>query len=418
MDTKSKARSFLINYTDRPYVILGIFIVAGLTLYSFYPNLADTEFDEAGIMRIITIFVIANSLFSLVLPITMKRESLLSRRKDLIFSLFALWLSVFFVLIEIVRGEPYYFRSVFTEFANPFTKFAIIIWLFGIFYLLRITFRILTLDNIHFNKSDLSFKHNKPKNWGIESIDTKFAGDAKNIYFPIYLLAKEDTRPWTILQRFIISGLSFPALSKTKKSGAIYFTFTRPASEIKDALEKEKTTLESQKESYSGVMGNVRIDWNNIVFIDCYTLKNERELWNKDIKKITNLDYADSNNPHELNRKYEQALRKLFKNNCEHIRVVYDAISDFLTFTDFHLATQYLRHNMGFEQRKKIESLYLFRAGTMPKEKEEYFLWFANGVLKMNRKTDNSTSYIEIDFRGPFKEPQQFKLDYDYKIKT
>jgi len=181
LDTKSKARFFLINYTDRPYVILGIFIVAGLTLYSYYPNLADTEFDEAGIMRIITIFVIANSLFSLVLPITMKRESLLSRRKDLIFSLFALWLSVFFVLIEIVRGEPYYFRSVFTEFANPFTKFAIIIWLFGIFYLLRITFRILTLDTIHFNKSDLSFKHNKPKNWGIESIDTKLAEDKMKI---------------------------------------------------------------------------------------------------------------------------------------------------------------------------------------------------------------------------------------------
>ena len=130
------------------------------------------------------------------------------------------------------------------------------------------------------------------------------------------------------------------------------------------------------------------------------------------------MDYANSFDPHDINKKYEKALKKLRDRGCNNIRVAYDSISDFLTFTDFQIATQYLRHNMGFEQRREIQSLYLFRSGTMEKEKEEYFLWFANGVLQMKSETtaDPKKQVIDVEFRGPFRTPRTFMMDYNYNL--
>jgi hypothetical protein len=124
---------------------------------------------------------------------------------------------------------------------------------------------------------------------------------------------------------------------------------------------------------------------------------------------------ADPSNPHDLNRKYEEALRYLAnKRGCKSVRVVYDALSDFLKFTDVILATQYLRHNMVWEEQSSIESLYLFRSGTIDEDLKEYFVWFANGVLQIKRSQANNRTYLECDFRGPFKQSLPFKLDFNY----
>ncbi len=70
-------------------------------------------------------------------------------------------------------------------------------------------------------------------------------------------------------------------------------------------------------------------------------------------------------------------------------------ISDFLNLSDSQLAFQYLRHNMVWEEEKKVESFYLLRRGTLSsKETEEYFLWFSNGVLKLERTIPNDSEVI------------------------
>jgi hypothetical protein len=78
---------------------------------------------------------------------------------------------------------------------------------------------------------------------------------------------------------------------------------------------------------------------------------------------------------------------------------------------------------MVWEEEKKVESLYLLRPGTLSsKETEQYFLWFSNGVLKLERTIPKDkrdiyykSGYIEADFRGPFKGSFKFKLDFDTK---
>ena len=407
------------------WVIPLIFASIGVVAYWYFPNLSDTVLDEPGIARILTIFVIANSLFSLIVPIVIKRESLRNKRKNLIVSLFCLWASVFVILIEIIRGEPYYLAS-FPDFPNPFTRIAIIPWIFGVVYLLQTTYATLTIDNIQFEKEKLDFKQKNPEQWGFESINNQLSQRDKDIYFPIIVLADEATRPWKILLRFIVSSLSYDNSNDRRSEntkncpGAIYFTFTRPASEIKNMLESELSKMieeDSNIEENKILGGEVNID--NVIFIDCYSLDAEKGLWNNNLKK-ENLYYANSFDPHEINKKYEKALKKLRDRGCNNIRVAYDSISDFLTFTDFQIATQYLRHNMGFEQRREIQSLYLFRSGTMQKEKEEYFLWFANGVLQMKSKTteDPKKQVIDVEFRGPFRTPKKFMLDYSYNTYT
>lgn len=159
--------------------------------------------------------------------------------------------------------------------------------------------------------------------------------------------------------------------------------------------------------------GDCKMD--NLIFIDCYSLNEEQELWNSDLNEF-NLLYANSYDPHEINSKYEIALNRLNDRGCNNVRVTYDAISDFLTFTDFEIATQYLRHNMGFKQRRKIESVYLLRNRTMENEKEQYFLWFANGILQMKAVSEDKKELIDVKFTSPFREPKKFKLDYNYDL--
>ena len=396
-----------------PWIVLAVILLGGFMIYSLFPNLTDTVLDQTGLSRIITIFIIASSLFSLVIPITIKREALRNRKNDLVFSLFALWISVFLVLLEIIRGEPYYLLT-YPDFANPFTRFAVIIWCVGVFYLLKTTVATLSVDTIKFQKDDLKFQHNNPKDWGIKVLNDKLSTADKDIYFPMIVLGDETSRPWKVLLRFILSEFVVKPIKndteKKRETGAIYFTFTRPASEIEEMLKEELDKMVVEKL----INSKDDVNWNNILFVDCYTLKSKRKLWNGKKTNCT-VYYADSYNPHKINEKYEEALKKLSESNCGHIRVAYDAISDFLKFTDFQIATQYLRHNMGFEQRNGVESLYLFRMGTMDKIKEEYFLWFSNGLLRLKQETDSKNDEIlDVKFRGPFRVPQKFKMDYNY----
>ena len=234
--------------------------------------------------------MIANSLFSLTVPIIIKRESLRDKRQNLIVSLFCLWASVFLILIEIIRGEPYYLAS-FPDFPNPFTRIAILPWIFGVVYLLQITYVTLTIDNIQFQKEELIFEQKNPKNWGFRSINEQLSKSDKEIYFPIIVHADEATRPWKILLRFIVSGLSHDNSNDGRRNentkncpSAIYFTFTRPASEIKGMLQSELNKMSKEDPNNDEILGgNVVLD--NVIFIDCYSLDAEKELWNNNLKK-------------------------------------------------------------------------------------------------------------------------------------
>lgn len=384
-------------------------------------QIVETSFDLDTIGQILTIFVIADSLLSLVITYVMQRQALLRWRGRIYIALLLLWIAVLLPLFELLLGTPPFYIDVFEKILNnPLVKSAIVLWFGGIVILLITANRIFTLDFIQFNKSKLlGFRHNQPRKWGLKSINEILAQERdQDIYFPIIVYGDEYSRPWRILQRFFVAGLTYQLANSENSAGGIYFTFTRPAHEIKDALDRTYANLKEEKTSNSDIIGDKQLDWKNVVIIDCYTELAEKYAEKKNFHLPCKIIYADPNNPHDMNKKYEEAIKLLRKNCCKNIRVVYDAISDFLKFTDRQLASQYLRHNMGYEYREKLESLYLFKSGTLPKEDEEYFLWFANGAFKILRKTsvENGVTndYLEIDFRGPFKQAKTFKLDFSY----
>jgi len=385
----------------------------------------ETIFDLDSYAKILTVFVIANSILSIAITYTMQRQSLIRWRLRVYLALVLLWVAILLSFSEILFFEMPFQIVIDQEntLYNPLLKSASIIWIIGISLLLIVLWRIFSLDFIKFGKSNLSreFHQNKPKLWGTKSLNDIMAQHSDKIYFPIIINANEHIRPWRLLQRFFLSGLTY---NQPYTPGGIYFTFTRPAHEIYSMLKRRYEELVTENQSQPGIIGDIKLDWKNVVIVDCYTKKTEKYEKTKNNEKIKEskmkILYADSNNPHNLNKNYEKALKRLKKKNVKNVRVVYDAISDFLKFTDEKLATQYLRHNMGFEQRENIESLYLFKMGTLKKEDEDYFLWFANGVLKLKRKTEgkDEDDYIQAEFRGPFAHARRFKLDFDYKIKN
>jgi len=247
LQTATKSRIFnLANKLDHPLSWAILFAISGFLIISYYPRINAFEMNLDAIMKINTIFVIANSLFSLIFPLTMKRESLFGRRHDLVWSLFAIWFSVFLVLFEIIRGQPYIIHSI--GIPNLFTKIAIFSWGFGIFQLLRFSYRVITLDKIRLTRSETEFVHNQEKNWGLKLFDNKLQEEDKKIWYPIYILGNEEARPWEILQRFLLSGMTFSPKDPKKPTGGIYFTFTRPTSEIVEMLVNLEGKLKTESE--------------------------------------------------------------------------------------------------------------------------------------------------------------------------
>jgi hypothetical protein len=135
--------------------------------------------------------------------------------------------------------------------------------------------------------------------------------------------------------------------------------------------------------------------------------------WLKRDRFANGYTFVDPRNPHDLNKRYEKALVSLSKRKCESVCVVYDALSDFLCFTDEQIAIQYLRHNMYWEEEKNVSSIYLFRQNTVQnKFLEEYIIWFAKAVFYFEVKGKKPCFRI----RGLFKGPKSYKIDYDMNL--
>ncbi len=316
------------------------------------------------------------------------------------------WAAIVLPLVELQVNPSLTVTVSQITIPNPLTKLAVVLWILGIMRLLNIVYRIFKLDFIRFNKSAIPRDSNAPTAWGVEGIDQKLAGRARGNYYPVVIAADENSRPWNILQRFIIAG----RIASPESHGSVYFTFTRPAdvilAQLKSTAERGFGLTKSDAQ---------KLMMERVVIVDCYTqFAKQEETTRTSSDQVLR---ADPNNPHDVNRQYEKALKRLLKADCKSFRVAYDAISDFLVLTDLQLATQYLRHNMVWEGRHDIQSLYVLRAGTLKSELEQYFFWFANGTLKLTMSSPSQgEAYLQADFRGPFKHAITFKLDFDYKL--
>jgi hypothetical protein len=393
---------------------------------SSIPFVGSPFFDLTTISEILTIFVIADSLLSLAITYTMQRIALAKWRRPMWIILIMIWLTIILPLIELSITKPPWRAEILGGFNNPLTKSAIIIWLFSITSLLYIARSIFTLDLITYKTgSRPPFKKLVPEKWGVDSIDLQLRGTNVMMYYPITISADEYSKSWEIAQRFIVTGLTYQSSSCWEEGccyGAIYFSFTRPPVEIFLALK-------GIYDKYNPPNGKTKISWQNLVIIDCYTqfakrsekVLDKRRTFRKTIGIPCQVYHADPRNPHDVNAQYEKALRAVGQRNCKCLRVAYDTISDFLYLTDIQIAFQYLRHNMVWENSNNVESLYLFRPGTISsKEMEEYFLWFSNGVLKLERKFSDEKDhkdYLQADFRGPFEDgARRFRLDFQFHL--
>jgi hypothetical protein len=392
----------------------------------------DTPFDLDTIGQILTVFAIADSLLTLGITYTLQRLALARWRGHMWIILILIWAALILPIIELQLAKPPWEFVI----SNLLTKIAVLIWITGVALLLFIARKIFLLDLIKYEKDSQQkpFESEKRKKWGVQSINKVLEGcENDDIYFPIVIAADEYSRPWEILSAFILSGL-------TSGYGGILFSFTRPASRNWSALDKMFEDYLNHGGRYPYLeFDNSKIDWEKLVIIDCYSNLAKRDKAErreiKDIPKksrmgVPKILFADPSNPHDVNKKYEMARKYFFSDrlialregglHVSGLRVGYDAISDFLSLTDFQLGTQYVRHNMGSEDERKIESLYLFRTGTLPQaQTEQYFFWFSNGLLRLERVLPeaNVVSHLQADFRGPFKKgARRFKLDFQFKL--
>ena len=347
------------------------------------------------IINIGQILGITTSVVTVSIIYVIERKALIEHRKFLWYALLLLWSGIFLIIIDLIL------RFLF-EYINAFAIVGIIYWLVGIIIFMRIFHQMCYLETITFSNIDDISEFNKfEPRFRVECIDSVIEQAKKydiDLHFPVILAADEGWRPWNI-------GLNLANDALEKEAAVIFFTFTRPASMICDQLKNNFEKFESTTEIMSD---NIKMG-ENLIIIDCFTpiaIKSKKDKLKKGVL------FADPRNPHQLNKKYNRALKHLHKNKNKLV-VIYDSISEFLFFSDIELATQFLRNNIVWEEEQNINSLYIVRLNTLEKSLEEYILWFANVVIYL--KTENQMPLMKI--RGLFKDPRNYDIQYNYKLK-
>ncbi len=384
---------------------------------------------------------IITSVVTIVIVYVIERKALIGWRKILWSALLLLWIGIILIILALIL--------LFTfEYSNLLSISGIFFWILGILLFMGIFYQMCFLETIPFSKPDDIYFDELESRFKADCIDSAIEQakkEKKKFHFPVILAADEGWQPWII-------GLDLANDAFEQEAGVVYFTFTRPASMI-------FKQLHIKSKQNKGTIGA------NLIIIDCFTpiekpvrifllyrkcikyifsafqFKNktddlekcilsadprnpdelnekyDRALEHLSKNKTDDLEkgmlFADPRNPHELNKKYNRALEHLHKNKkIKKLVVIYDSLSEFLLFSDMELAIQYLRHNMVWEEKNNVNSLYIVRLNTLEKSLEEYILWFADVVIYF--KTENQMPLMRI--RGLFKGPRNYAIEYNYKF--
>lgn len=336
-------------------------------------GLCHASLNTDAITGIGVIFGFITSFLSVVITQTFYRKAMARWRIKLWRCMLGLWLGVIMIILDLI------YPISFATAPNLGTKIGIIAWVFGLFGLLYIFRHIARLETIIFNKPDVNFSSSFFPYFGKKCIDSVIGqslSEKGRPSYPLILAADESWKPWEVAQGFSSNALS-------EGAGLIWFWFSRPPHGI------EKSPNRVDIDCFSSVAGKIKKD---------------------DLKNC--ILYADPRNPHNMNEKYEKAINQL--RNLKGLCVIYDALSDFLYFSDEAIAAQYLRHNMFWEEENNVRSIYIFRVRTLKPELEQYIFWFANAVITLT--TDKKTDTPLLNTRGLFREPKCYKTDYDLKI--
>jgi len=308
-----------------------------------------TAFNQDTIIKIGQMLSFISIFLSLAITQVFQRRAFVRWRMDLWICLAILWFSIILILVDLfLYPHPVY------PFNNLWTTLGVAIWVVGIFLLMRVFWYIFHLELQGFSKpkafSDPSkqyFKFFYPKfgaNCIDKVIDDVISRNKDKILFPMILAADESWRPWVIAEGFSDNALNIPE----KNAGVIWFCFSRP---------HEPGLAASPVPRYlPGPCYEVGSKVDNKITIDCFDpfckMKDDRE---------RGLLFADPRNAHQMNEKYNLAIGLLKDRGCEKLCVIYDALSDFLFFSDKEIAAQYLRHNMAWEATNRVCSIYIFR---------------------------------------------------------
>lgn len=353
-------------------------------------NIFSIEMDDSKIRAIATVLGFANSFMTFVILQVLNRKIFARWRMSSWTTVVFLWAGIIPCIFELII--PININAI--GFKNIGTKTGVVFWFIGIIMLIYLMAKILRADLIAFKKPEASFS--KQEKFGIQSVDVlieKARKEGKKFYFPVLLIGERASNPHHFAQRFLMTGIESGAAS-------IYFTFTRPPEIIIAQLGRLGFCNETQG--------------NQLVIVDCYNplIKQGKSMKKRNYSNITVLS-ADPRNPHYVNKIYEQAIRIAINGNYTSLRVVYDSFSDFLLFADAELIITYLRHNVVWEERSGVQSLYILWPEALDKPlSDSYLIWFSNTPIWLRTKD----KHLLLTIQSLFEEPRNFIVNYNYEL--
>lgn len=357
-------------------------------------DILSAKISEETLRALTSALGLLNAFATFAVLQVLGRRLLVRWRKWSWAALLFLWLGIVPTLLELIYPINQSLGGV--TIANLGTKLGLLFWLTGLAILLVVSYRVLAVDVIGFGKPKGIFV--PEEEFGVPVIDkalSKAHEQGKKLYFPVLLIGERSINPHRFAQRFLMKAIQ-------KGGCGIYFTFTRPPETVISQL------------SRAGF--NPFTHSRQLIIIDACTPivasgRSRKKAKSPDFKNVT-VVCADPRNPHDVNRKYERALRMALSRGPSPLRVVYDSFSDFLLFSYPELMMTYLRHNMVWEEMAGVESIYILWPETLDKPvKDVYLVWFANTPIWLKTEGD----HVQVTISSLFDYTAQYAVNHQYE---
>lgn len=366
-----------------------------MPLASILIEILTAKIGSTTLSAIVGALGLANSITTLSVLQVLGRRLLVRWRRWSWAALLLLWLGIVPTLLELVY--PFNQSLAGVTAANLGTKLGLLFWLVGLVILLFVSYKVLAADFIGFDKPEEKFLPGVE--FGVPVLDTVLAQarkHGKTLFFPVLLITERSVNPHRFAQKFLTKGI--------QAGGAgIYITFTRPAGIIIGQLSRSGVDLATHHQQ--------------LIILDACTpivtgLHSGTAATRPEFHGVTVIQ-ADPRNPHDVNKRYEQAVRMVLRRGYNKLRVIYDSFSDFLLFTDADLIMTYLRHNMVWEELAGVESIYILWPETLDKPvKDTYLVWFANTPIWVKAEGE----HLQMTIVSLFDHTAQYTVNHQYEL--
>lgn len=328
---------------------------------------------------------VATSLATIALSRIAERPAMSRLRTQVVVGLALLWFAIILCLLQTTLGDV----SGPFDFVSGWLKCGLVVWVGGLVFVLWLL-RLSLVSQHHlyefpFGVGELKKFELSGAPMGSRSLEFVRQCESNNkVIYPIVLSADRGVSGLEIGQRFLLAALAAP------KTAMIVLTITRP-SDIDQLVQCAKKLVELNHLTLDAEISDLeKAILDRLIVIDGFTPLHLRARPWASKAVHPNVRHVETTAPDDVLAAYKRALVELRK-SWDSVRVLYDSFADMMVIADKERSGAFFRHVTVFDERYRVESLYLtWQEVKEMSISEEYISRSSNTYVSVKRESDEA----------------------------